>query len=70
MLLPFKQNAATHIREIFMKHKFFVPCKEYTELLKIEEANAKFTSNLERLRDPNGPMVKSIVDGLRAKHGD
>lgn len=53
-----------------MKHKFFVPCKEYTDLLKIEEANAKFISNLERLRDPNGPMVKSIVDGLRAKHGD
>lgn len=29
-----------------MKHKFFVPCKEYTELVKIEEANAKFKSNL------------------------
>jgi hypothetical protein len=25
-LLPFKQSSQTHIREIYMKHKFFVPC--------------------------------------------
>lgn len=38
-------------------------------MLKIEEANEKFKSNLDRLRDQNSPMRKQIAEGLITKHG-
>jgi hypothetical protein len=70
VLLPFGQTARTHIREIYMKHKFYVPSPEYTKYLRITDANDKFKENYSRLQDRDGPMRKSIYEGLLKKHGE
>lgn len=69
LLAPFKLRASTHIRQIYMKIKNFVPCEEYVQLKKIEEARERFVVNIEKFEDENSPMVKGISSGLIKKHG-
>ncbi len=52
-----------------MKHKFHIPCPEYTRYLKITQAYERFKENLSRLQDKNSLMHKSIHQGLLQKHG-
>ena len=69
LLAPFNLKAITHIREIYMKIKSFIPCDEYTQMKKMEEARERFVENIQKFEDQNSPMVKAISEGLLKKHG-
>ena len=52
-----------------MKIKSFVPCEEYTELKKVEEAISRMMSTIEKFDIEDGPMIKAISEGLIKKNG-
>lgn len=46
-----------------------MPCEEYTELKKVEEAISRMMSTIEKFNIEDGPMVKTISEGLIKKNG-
>ena len=52
-----------------MRIKNYIPCPEYTQQKKLEEARDRFIENITRFEDPNSSMVKAISEGMIKKHG-
>ena len=46
-----------------------MPCEEYTELKKVEEAISRMTSTIEKFDIEDSPMIKAISEGLIKKNG-